>query len=45
MTDIATPTTETTPAHGVALSDAAAAKVKSLLQPIRSGAGGDSVTQ
>ncbi len=31
MTDIATQTTETTPAHGVALTEAAALKVKSLL--------------
>lgn len=31
MTDIATQTTETAPAHGVALTEAAALKVKSLL--------------
>jgi|SRR5688572_18950595 len=31
MTDIATQSTETVPAHGVALTDAAADKVKSLL--------------
>ncbi|WP_394279705.1 iron-sulfur cluster insertion protein ErpA [Microbacterium sp.] len=32
MTDIATSTTDTAPAHGVALTDAAAAKVRSLLE-------------
>jgi Fe-S cluster assembly iron-binding protein IscA len=31
MTDIATQSTETVPAHGVALTEAAADKVKSLL--------------